>query len=306
MIQAKTSRLIGISAGILILVVLFLTPVWADADSPDFDSPDFEPSPQQVLAAFEQSHNGFSVDELILQDSLRESYLDRLMNKTTSTDRDRFERVALATLLQLRKSGKLTIRATRRGTAVTSDVIPVAEIATRVVMDRHRVSVDAILIDPELRAELHVEAQKLQQDIDLYQVRKAALQLRKRRALRPELVLRVADWQREVRTYSLAELSSLLEKDDVPHSPGVYLFRHPTEGYLYIGEAADLSTRLAQHLENSDRKSLAEFLIGSTPKQVTIELHVFPADSPASRLTVRRAYESELIRSRSPKFNVRP
>jgi hypothetical protein len=39
---------------------------------------------------------------------------------------------------------------------------------------------------------------------------------------------------------------------------------------------------------------------------VTIELHIFPKTSPARKLTVRRAYESELIRSREPKFNVRP
>ena len=41
-------------------------------------------------------------------------------------------------------------------------------------------------------------------------------------------------------------------------------------------------------------------------KGVTLELHAFAADSPARLKPMRRAYESELIRSRKPRFNLAP
>jgi hypothetical protein len=37
-----------------------------------------------------------------------------------------------------------------------------------------------------------------------------------------------------------------------------------------------------------------------------VELHAFDPDSKARSLTVRRAYESELIRSRKPRLNIAP
>ena len=131
------------------------------------------------------------------------------------------------------------------------------------------------------------------------------LQLRKKRALKPELVLRVANWGREVRTVSLANLKSQLKSGEIPKQPGVYLFRSK-DGYLYIGEAASLKDRLKQHVTDSDRPSLATYLAGDEGDKVTVEMHIFPSESPAKELTVRRAYESELIRSRNPKFNTRP
>jgi excinuclease UvrABC nuclease subunit len=85
----------------------------------------------------------------------------------------------------------------------------------------------------------------------------------------------------------------------------VYLFRSAS-GYLYVGEAANLAARLQVHIEGSDQTSLAEYLANDDAEAISVELHIFPADSPASRVAVRRAYESELIRSRQPKFNIRP
>ena len=63
---------------------------------------------------------------------------------------------------------------------------------------------------------------------------------------------------------------------------------------------------LVEGIQGRDRRSLAEYLASEKADQVTVEVHIFPADSPASKVSVRRAYESELIRSRNPKFNVRP
>lgn len=256
----------------------------------------------RIVQAFRKTHQGYSSDEVILQDNLRIDFLREL----NSTGTPLGEREALLKLLQLRKAGKLTAKSTRRGPPIEAEISTIAEIATRVVTDRHEVSTDTLLVTPDLRNELLTEAKKLMPNADGYSIRKAALQLRKKRALRPELVLRVADWDRKVLTYSLGELKKQLHTKKISSGPGIYLFRHATDGYLYIGEAANLTTRLTQHLAESDRLKLAELLETSDPAFVTIELHVFPKESPAKSVRVRRAYESELIRSRKPKFNVRP
>lgn len=264
-----------------------------------------EPTDEQVLQSFTKASGGFSSDELLLQDQLRERFLNALSEASGEPRSVDGERTALLKLLKLRKAGKLKPKATRRGTPTDSGVAPIAEIASRVVTDRHRVTSDTVLADPNLRDELQKEAEKILPGVDPYSIRKAVLQLRKKRALRPELVLQVADWQRDVQTYSLNETRRLVEMGRIAPLPGVYLFRN-AEGYLYIGEAGNLASRLKEHLAGSDRKSLADYLASEAGKSVSVELHLFPADSPASKVTVRRAYESELIRSRNPKFNVRP
>ena len=94
------------------------------------------------------------------------------------------------------------------------------------------------------------------------------------------------------------------DKTRIPASPGIYIFRDES-GYLYVGEAANLRRRLREHLSTSDRLALADFL-DAKAGEVTVEMHIFRPDSPASQARMRRAYESELIASRRPKFNVRP
>ena len=91
----------------------------------------------------------------------------------------------------------------------------------------------------------------------------------------------------------------------VPDKPGICILRDPT-GYLYVGESSSLRFRVNHHLDHSDRKSLAHYLWSNGNQEITVELHVFPKDSPAKDKTKRRAYESELIRSRKPKFNLAP
>lgn len=258
---------------------------------------------EAIRTAFAACHGGYSSDELLIRDDLRNCFLAKLSPNLGLTDAG--QREALLALLKLRKAGKLSVRATKRGTPVDPAVHAIAEIASRAVTDRHRITSDTMLADPNFRHEFQTEAELISPGIDAYEVRKSVLGLRKKRSLRPELVLQVAQWGRQVTTQSLAQLKLGLEAGNVPKQPGIYLFRN-ADGYLYIGEAADLSVRLAQHVNESDRQSLAEFLAGDDADGVSIEMHVFAADSPAAKVTVRRAYESELIRSRNPKFNVRP
>jgi hypothetical protein len=296
--KSASNRLWWIPA-VAVMGLLVQIPLLASEPNGDatFDS-------DHVIAAFAASSDGYSSDELLIRDDLRQRFLESLAGLTAISIDSDAERSALLHLLRLRKAGKLDVPATRRAGPTDDSVTPIAEIASRVVMDRHRITSDTMLADSNHRRELQREAELISPDVDAYAVRKSVLTLRKRRALRPELVLRVADWERRLQTFSLLGLRSALAAGDVPKQPGVYIFRSP-DGYLYVGEAADLSKRLGQHVAKSDRKSLANYL-NTQAENVSVELHVFPRNSPAARVAVRRAYESELIRSRNPRFNVRP
>jgi excinuclease UvrABC nuclease subunit len=137
----------------------------------------------------------------------------------------------------------------------------------------------------------------------VYQLRKAALGLRKARKLQPELIKRVANWKTEVLEYDAESLAS--ELDLIPRKPGIYIFRDAT-GYLYIGEAGNLRLRVAQHLDHSDRRALAHYFWEAGLSGIVVELHAFDPKSEGGSTPARRAYESDLIAKRAPRFNLRP
>ncbi len=256
-----------------------------------------------ITQAMLESHDGWSSDELILRDELNNRFLvgcHKLLEKSgihvDSADLN-------WRLLNLRKAGKLPIKATRRDTRNYDNVANLAEIAARMMEDKHSVSIDRIMTNPALRKEFDSIAQNIDLDVDLYLIRKAAFNLRKARKLQPELITRVADWDRTVSEHSAAELTDNF--DVVPTNPGIYIFRDKS-GYLYIGEALNLQSRLKKHLEESDRPTLANYLPEHGVHEMMVEIHAFDPESRAKELRVRRAYESELIRSRQPRFNIRP
>lgn len=257
-----------------------------------------------IRSAFKAAHQGFSSDEVLTRQALRDDFIAAIESslRRTLTPDERTD--AWWRLLNLRKAGKLNIPTTRRGQRTDPGMVIVAEIAARVVMDRHHVTSDQLLVSDRYRGEIKIESQKLDPSVDIDAVAKAILSLRKKRVLRPELVLTVADWGRTVETFGVKELIQALAENQIPHHPGVYSFRDAS-GYLYIGEASDLVTRLNEHLGGSDRESLANHLAGEA-EQTSVELHIFSPDSPARKVAMRRAYESEMIRSRNPRFNLRP
>ena len=255
-----------------------------------------------VVNAYRDVHNGWSVDEVLLQDDLNLAFVEHCQ-RTLPDARPADLRWKL---LNLRKAGKLkSIPVTRRRNDRHEGYRHLAEIAARLVQDKYAVTTDRMMCDPKCRAEFNRQSAILAAETDLYLMRKAAFGLRKARQLRPELVARVADWQREIVTYSIRDLS-LRGADTLPEGPGIYIFRDNT-GYLYIGESSNLRKRVAQHLNDSDRLSLGHYLRKeANADTLTVEVHSFPNTSRARLVMVRRAYESELIASRKPRFNVRP
>lgn len=254
---------------------------------------------ETVNEAFRLTHDGWSSDEVILDDNLYGAFIAKCNELLPNVKSEEFG----WTLLNLRKAGQLKTKSTRRRNGNVGPVAHIAEIAARSTTDRFRVSTDRMMIDPEKRAAFDAAALEVDANIDLYLVRKAVFKLRKARKLRPELITRIADWNRVVETHAVADI--LDQPELIPEHPGIYIFRDQT-GYLYIGQTENLRSRLTTHLDKSHSQSLASYLEKHGAKEISVEIHSFAPASRAKEIMVRRAYESELISSRKPRFNIQP
>jgi len=263
------------------------------------DSAESRELTEVVKVAFRKIHDGWSCDEVILKDSLNAAFIQRCRQSLPNVAETQLN----WTLLNLRKAGELDAKTTKRVSIRHDDYIHAAEIAARLMYDKYRLTTDGVMCDPQRRSEFDTAAQAVAPDVSAYRLRKAAFSLRKARKLRPELVTRVADWDRQIISLSAKKIVS--DAEIVTTNPGVYIFRDAS-GYLYIGESANLRTRVAKHLDQSDRKSLSHYLWKEGMENVTVELHAFDPESNARLKEMRRAYESELIRSRKPRFNIAP
>ncbi|MFK7770314.1 MAG: GIY-YIG nuclease family protein [Mariniblastus sp.] len=252
-----------------------------------------------VIESFKATHDGYSSDEVILNKELNDAFISECQKKIPNVEATECN----WKLMNLRKAGKLKIKSTKSNRTKVDDVRHIAEIAARSMFDRYSISSDEVMANPDRRNEFDAIAKSIDSEIDLYRVRKAAFQLRKARNLKPELITRIADWGREVKTYTARSLAS--KPEQIPNHPGVYIFRDKT-GYLYIGQTDNLHERLKTHLDKSHNQSLAAYLGAEDFDSISIEVHSFDPKSQAKKTMVRRAYESELIASRKPRFNIQP
>lgn len=264
--------------------------------------PDIDIS-ETVGIAFSESHDGWSVDELLLRDTLREKFLAACRKRTTNGQSAIADKTFMERLIQIRKAGKLDVKTTKRENHDLESWFPIAEIASRQMTDLHGANIDQWLCDPELLKKFDALVRSMGSNHGTYEARKAAMQLRKSRRLQPELLVRVVDWKREIKTLPLEEAIQNISM--LPTNPGIYLFRDST-GYLYIGQSNNLKSRLSKHLDNSDRKALSHYLKSNAASEITLDMHIFAQDSPAIQTVVREAYESDLIRTRHPRFNIAP
>jgi hypothetical protein len=200
------------------------------------------------------------------------------------------------TLLNLRKSSDLQgVKSKRVVVRNQEDFRFASEIAVRFLERRDQVSLDQILCDPKRAAEFDLIAAGLAPGFSPFQYRWAALNLRKRKRLRPELLGKV------IRAESVvARRAEQVKPEELPVQPGLYLFIGPS-GVLYVGECQNLRKRLGKHLDHSDNKALARWLWDHGTTDLHVEYHVLPEGVSAR---VRKAMEAELIRSRKPLFNV--
>jgi hypothetical protein len=251
-----------------------------------------------IRRCFFETHAGHSTDDVVIDDELNRAFVAACLRECPSGSPFQFN----WELYNLRKQspgiGKV---ATVRRRDDHDDYLHASEIAARHLEDQHGTTVDRVLCDPTLRLEFDQVARSVTPDVEAYLLRKAALKLRKNRQLKPELVKRVTDWAAGVTTHPAEELRANPER--IPRGPGIYIFRDAS-GYLYIGEAGNLRGRVEKHLDHSDRKALARYLWEMGVQGIAVELHAFREDSDGGKAACRKAYESELIRSRKPRFNI--
>ncbi len=253
-----------------------------------------------VVNAFRNTHGGYSSDEVILNDKLNQSFIAACRKQIPDVS----ELTCNWKLINLRKAGKLTgIKTTARNRESTDKYRVIAEIVSRTVLDRSQVSIDRVMADPKWKKKFDLAVLDLDQDAKLYSVRKAAFKLRKTRQLRPELITRIADWDRQVLSISADDFAA--ESKLAPEQPGIYIF-FDDSGYLYIGHSENIRKRLCSHLEESSNFEFLRYLGSNSDKSIKIEIHAFPKESRMKEVVIRRAYESELIRSRKPRFNILP
>jgi hypothetical protein len=248
---------------------------------------------QEIAAAFHRASQGFSPDRVLADPDLNRAYLLECDREGLGSDAATLNR----SLLNLRKRGGLRGLGSRR-TLIRDqpDYRFAAEIAARFLEKENDIALDQILCDPLCAQRFDEIAMTIAPGGKPFEYRWAALCLRKQRRLKPELLSRVARATKVLR-FRVSELSL----DVVPHDPGLYLF-HSDQAILYVGECENLRSRIRKHIDHSDRKELARWLWEFGDGTLHLEVHVL--DTSVTQ-RVRRALESELIRSRSPLFNVK-
>lgn len=236
--------------------------------------------------------NSESPDAVIADPELNRRFIAICREQGLSQDTEQLNRI----LLNSRKAGLLRGVKSNRVYVRDQDQYRFAsEVAVRFLEHRDRVTLDTILCDPQRAAEFDAIAAEIAPGYSVFEFRWAALGLRKGRKLMPELVSRVLK-DVVVERFRV----SGLDVESIAAQQGAYLF-HDSQCSLYVGEAASLYKRIKKHLDHSDNKGLARWLWDNSADDLHLELHILPVNSAARD---RKALEAELIRSRSPKFNV--
>jgi hypothetical protein len=246
-----------------------------------------------VIEAFHQASQGFSPDRVIADPDLNRAFLNECDRLGLVSDAARLNR----SLLNLRKRGALRGISSRRTTVKDQpDYRFAAEIAARFLERENEITLDQVICDPRYAERFDEIAKSIVPGGRSFDYRWAALNLRKQQRLKPEVLARVARpssvLQFKVGSFSL---------DMVPRGPGLYLL-YSSHATLYVGESDNLQNRIRKHLDHSDNKQLARWLWEFGDAPLHLEVQVFE-NSITQR--IRRALELELIRSRSPVFNVK-
>ncbi|MCI0638027.1 MAG: GIY-YIG nuclease family protein [Gemmataceae bacterium] len=170
-----------------------------------------------------------------------------------------------------------------------------SEIAARFLERRDDISLDQIICDPAKVSEFDRIAAKLSPGLTPFAYRWAALSLRKRRQLEPQILARII---RLIDSQILPIRG--LELPKVTTSQGLYKLFTSKET-LYIGECQNLRKRIGKHLDHSTSKGLAHWLWKHGNERVFLEIQVLPDKTPTRH---RRALETEAIRTYKPLFNI--
>jgi predicted GIY-YIG superfamily endonuclease len=246
-----------------------------------------------LVAALEVTGQGFSADRVVADPTLNAAFLHACAQRGLCGSPAELNR----TLLNLRKRGLLSGRNSKKTTFVDEDDYRfAAEMAMRFLERRDGVSLDEVICDPQRATEFDELAARIAPGYTSLQYRWAALNVRKSNRLKPELLAKVAR-PVDVHSFRVDDIDS----GCIPATQGLYLFFMKSAA-LYAGESQYLRQRIEKHLEHSDNNGLARWLWTHGKERLHLEIQIL---APDTSTRIRRALELELIRSRSPEFNIK-
>ena len=248
---------------------------------------------ERIIQAFKEVRHGFSPDRVVADPELDATFLNECRALGLTESDAELNRC----LLNARKGGYLKGLTRSRPTSFPDETEYrfASEVAIRYLERKYDCSLDDVVCTLQWATEFDAIAESIAPGFSPLQYRWAALNLRKRKLLQPENVVRVV----QAEAVELGRIDEL-NLNDVPRQQGVYVFYGP-EQTLYVGEASNLRRRIGKHLEHSDNKGLARWLWEHGSHDVYLELHALPE---STQTRARRAYEAELIQTRHPVFNV--
>lgn len=194
-----------------------------------------------VIDAFNQVHDGFSQDWIIVNPGYNERFLARCrefgLTQTTAALNH--------TLMNIRKNpknkGKLNPTRKRSGFSDYDEYAFAAEIAVRALQRTDGVTLDRILCDPHFRERFDKLALQLASDRTELQLRCAALNLRKTHRLKPMDTGTSSYDLISAGPFRRIDLSTLLAE------PGGYAL-YDQNRPIFAGETENLQKRIANHL----------------------------------------------------------
>lgn len=91
-------------------------------------------------------------------------------------------------------------------------------------------------------------------------------------------------------------LPSFLESTQIPHKPGIYIYKNSAEKIIYVGKAVDLFSRVSSYFNNSWKDVKTAHLVGEIFSAETIIV-----ESEIEALIL----EANLIKKHKPLYNIR-
>jgi DNA modification methylase len=202
-----------------------------------------------VAEAYLATHDGFSVDRVVVDPELNHEFVNVCDRLSLVGD----ARTWNTLLFRLRKAGKLAqIPATRRTNFSWEDCdefMFASEVAWQTLLNENAAaSLDEILCDPKLAAELDRRAAALAPGRTPLEYRWAALKLRKEAKFARG---RAAVLRPPSAVAPPATLEDIV-KDSPTDQPGLYILSDDSLQEFYIGETLDLSRQLRQVSDRSE------------------------------------------------------
>jgi hypothetical protein len=247
-----------------------------------------------IIEALDAASEGYSSDRVVADPELNQRFITECRLCGLEDSIESLNR----TLLNLRKAGDLTGRPKAKRTHFSDEdeYRFASEIAARFLGRRDGISLDAVICNPDKVSEFDKVAARIVPGYSPLQYRWAALGLRKKKKLSPEIVGRIAPPQ-DIINMPISDVVP----DELPTSQGIYLFI-ASDQLLYVGETDNLRKRLKKHLEHSDNKGLARWIWEYGTEGLHLEMQIL---KQGTETRVRKALELELIRSRQPIFNIK-